>query len=403
MFSRLIGRGLVAAALVVGSSLIGLAQAPAAPPAAGAPAQAPAGAKPPALTISGTPAQDTAKGASLLAEARKALGGDDKIAAIKRLEAKGNVTQVAGNQTLDGDLVLQIETPDKLRIDEEISLPGGAITITRTQALNATEAWDVTEGGNLPGNFGRGGGGFRGGGNGGGRLGGVLGALNDPNAPQGQVDPARQAALKEQQRKSRQTDLTRYLVAFLATTAEAPAWVGTAVTPKDEKADVLEFTTADGTVTRLFLDITTHLPLMMTYAGPAPRGGGGQGRRGQGGAAGQGGPAGQAGPAGQGPAAQGGGNRGGGDAAAGAGVPAAAPGGAPAPGADAQGGRRGGGVQAAAATVEMYLGDYKVENGVKMPHHITREINGEIQEELVIKSFKFNPNFKSNTFTQPKQ
>src|SRR3954462_9252282 len=106
MFSRLIARGLLAAALVVGSSPIGFAQAPAAPPAAGAPAQAPAGAKPPALTISGTPAQDTAKGASLLADARKALGGDDKIAAIKRLEAKGNVTQVAGNQTLDGDLVL---------------------------------------------------------------------------------------------------------------------------------------------------------------------------------------------------------------------------------------------------------------------------------------------------------
>ena len=154
----------------------------------------------------------------------------------------------------------------------------------------ATEAWDVTEGGNLPGSFGRGGGGggFRGGGgNGGGRLGGVLGALNDPNAPRGSSIPRVRPQLKEQQRKSRQTDLTRYLVAFLATTAEAPAWVGTAVTPKDEKADVLEFTTADGTVTRLFLDITTHLPLMMTYSGPAPRGGGGQGRQGQGGAPGR--------------------------------------------------------------------------------------------------------------------
>ena len=79
MFSRLIARGLLATALVVGTSPIGFAQAPAAPPAAGAPPQAPAGAKPPALTISGTPAQDTAKGASLLAEARKALGGDEKI------------------------------------------------------------------------------------------------------------------------------------------------------------------------------------------------------------------------------------------------------------------------------------------------------------------------------------
>src|SRR4051794_31690913 len=378
--------------LLIGALAVGLS--------AGVAAQAPAGQATPALTVSGTPANDTVKGAALLTEARKALGGEDKLAAIKRLEAKGSITQVAGNQTLDGDLVMQIETPDKLRIDEEISLPGGAITINRTQGLNGTEAWDVTEGGNLPGNFGRGGRG--GGGNPGGRLGGVLGAINDPNAPQGQVDPARQAALKELQRKTRQTDLARYLVAFLATTSEAPAWVGTAVTPKDEKADVLEMTTADGTLTRIFLDIETHMPLMMTYSGPAPRGGGGQGRRGQGGPAGRGQQGG-----GQ-PGGQGGGGRpdgqGGGDAGAtAANAPqGAAPAGAPG-GDAAQGGRRGGGGAQAQATVEMYIGDYKVENGVKMPHHITREINGEIQEEVVIKSFKFNPNFKSNTFTQPKQ
>jgi len=360
----------------------------------------PSPAKPPALTVTGTPAQDTAKGASLLSEARKALGGEDKLAAIKRIELKGSITQLAGNQTLDGDLVMQIETPDKLRMDEEISLPGGAITINRTQGLNGAEAWDVTEGGNLPGNFGRGGRG--GGGNPGGRLGGVLGAINDPNAPQGQVDPARQAALKELQRKTRQTDLARYLVAFLATTSEAPAWVGTAVTPKDEKADVLEMTTADGTVTRIFLDIETHMPLMMTYAGPAPRGGGGQGRRGQGGQGGRGQQGGGQ-PGGQGPGGRPDGQGGGDAGATAANAPqGAAPAGAPG-GDAAQGGRRGGGGAQAQATVEMYIGDYKVENGVKMPHHITREINGEIQEEVVIKSFKFNPNFKSNTFTQPKQ
>lgn len=389
MVLRSLANILLVGGLVIAVSHTAAAQTP--PPAA----------QTPALTVSGTPAQDTAKGASLLSEARKALGGEDKVMAIKRLELKGTITQVAGNQTLDGDVVIQIEAPDKLRIDEEISLPGGAITVNRTQALNATEAWDVTEGGNLPGGFGRGGGGFRGGGGNPGRLGGVIGAL-DPNAQQGQVDPARQAALKEQQRKSRQTDLARYLVAFLATTSEAPAWVGTAVTPKDEKADVLEITTADGTVTRLFLDITTHMPLMMTYAGPAARGGGAGGQGRQGGARGQGGRGGE-------PGAQGG------NAAAPAGAqPALTPPAGPppsgaqpagAPGGDAQGGRRAGGAGAPAqpTTVEMYLGDYKVENGVKMPHHITREVNGEIQEEVVIKNFKFNPNFKSNTFIQPKQ
>ena len=384
MFLRSIAGTLLCGAVVAVLSHVVAAQAP--PPAG----------QQPALTVSGTVANDTVKGAALLVEARKALGGEDKLAAIKRLEAKGTITQVAANQTLDGDLVLQIETPDKMRLDEEISLPGGAITIERTQALNGNEAWDVTEGGNLPGGGFRGGGGgrggdFRGGGGGnqGGRLGGVLGAINDPNAQAQQLDPERQAQLKEQQRKARQTEFARYLVAFLATTSEAPAWQGTAVTPKDEKADVLEFKTADGTTTRLFLEINTHMPLMMTYSGPAARGGqAGRGNRG-----GQGGQ-------GRGQGGQGQGAQGQGGPAPGA---AAAPGAQGAAPANPQGGGRGNFQPGQPTTIEMYLGDYKVENGVKMPHHITREVAGEIQEEVIIKSFKFNPNFKSNTFTQPKQ
>jgi hypothetical protein len=334
------------------------------------------------------PANDTVKGAALLTEARKALGGEDKLAAIKRLEVKAEFTQVTANQTLDGDVTMQIEAPDKFRRDDEIVLPGGSLTIERTQTLNGADVWDLTEGG-LPGGFGRGGrGGDFGGRGGGGRLGGILGgAVGDGSgaANAAQQDPARQAAVKEQQRRTRQTELTRFLVAFLTATPETPAWVGTAVTPKDEKADVLEFKTADDTITRLFLDIETHVPLMMTYSGPAPRGGqgGGQGRQGQGG----------------------GNRRGGGDGAAG--LPGgAAPTGAPPTGGAAgnapQGAR--GGAPGQPTTIEMYLGDYKVvEGGVKLPRHITREINGEIQEELRIKSVKFNPNFKATTFVQPKQ
>lgn len=330
------------------------------------------------------PAHDTVKGAALMAEARKALGGEDKLAAVKRLEIKGTNTQVTAQQTLEGDLTMQIEAPDKLKIEREIELPGGSITITQIQGLNGTEVWDATDG-NLPGRLGGGGGGRGGdfggrGGNRGGALGGLLGGIGG-NQGGGNLDPARAAQLQELQRKNRQTDLARYLVSFLAFTSEAPAWLGTAVTPKDEKADVLEFSTPDGTTTRLFLDLTTHQPLMMTYQTNAPRGnaGGGQGRNG--------------------------GGRRGGDAAAG-GAPAGAPGppaGAPGPPADAPGGRRGGGgAQPQQVTMEFYLGDFKPEGGIRMPHHITREIGGEIQEEIVIKSVKVNPNFKANTFTQPK-
>ena len=46
------------------------------------------------------------------------------------------------------------------------------------------------------------------------------------------------------------------------------------------------------------------------------------------------------------------------------------------------------------------MGDYKTVNGVKLPHLITRGPEGITQEELKIKSFKINPNFKADTFVQ---
>src|SRR3954466_6545027 len=116
-----------ALAVALGAGLA--AQAPAgqatpAPGGGGLGGRAPAGQATPALTVSGTPANDTVKGAALLTEARKALGGEDKLAAIKRLEPKGSITRVADNQALDGALVRQIKTPEKRRIEKEITPRG---------------------------------------------------------------------------------------------------------------------------------------------------------------------------------------------------------------------------------------------------------------------------------------
>jgi len=54
------------------------------------------------------------------------------------------------------------------------------------------------------------------------------------------------------------------------------------------------------------------------------------------------------------------------------------------------------------ATIEMYLSGYKAVNGVQLPHVISRGRSGTVQEELEIKGYKVNPNFKSNTFAQEK-
>ena len=40
---------------------------------------------------------DAAKGAALLAEARKAVGGEEKLAAIKRLQVKGEMRRGQGD------------------------------------------------------------------------------------------------------------------------------------------------------------------------------------------------------------------------------------------------------------------------------------------------------------------
>jgi hypothetical protein len=318
--------------------------------------------------------EDTAKGAALLAEARKAIGGEDKVAAVKRLQVKGEMRRGQGNLTLDGDSEVFFELPDKFRRNESLSVGPGGPGIDRVEVLNGNEVWEENTGGG--GRFGRGGG--FGGGGGRGDLGGRGGF--DPgqggnNQGRGQgIDPER---LREAQLRNRRTEVARLLLAFLLTTESPVAWIGAAQSPEGT-ADVLEVKSADG-ATRLFLESTTHMPLMMTWA-TGQRGGrggqaGGQGR-GRGDA-----PTGVASP----------------DAGQQNGTPQVAAGGATV---DTVQGRRGRGVGGAQATLEMHLSEYKVVNGLKLPHLITRGTNGETAEEWVIKSYRINPTFKGNTFTK---
>src|SRR5688572_33356227 len=77
-------------------------------------------------SIGSAQTEDAAKGASLLAEARKALGGEDKLAAVKRLQVKGEMRRGQGNLNLEGDTEVFLELPDKFRRNESLSLgPGG--------------------------------------------------------------------------------------------------------------------------------------------------------------------------------------------------------------------------------------------------------------------------------------
>ena len=322
-------------------------------------------------------AESQAKGALLLTEARKALGGDDRLKAVKTLQLNGTFRRAAGTNTLEGDVEIFLEPPAKYRRNETTGVAGGPIA-ERTEVLNGTEVWDRNSGGIGFGGFG----GFRGGG-GRGRPGDLAGgqargAATGAQPPQ--IDPER---LREAQRRQRQAEVARLLLTLLMTPEGTVAWVGTAESP-DGSADVVEVTPPQGAASRVFLETGTHMPLMITTTAGGGRGGrpgaGGGGR---------------------------GGRRGGGDApatgvdapaTAGAGDGAAAP--AQPPG-DAQGGRgRGPQRPPQAITIETHLSEYKSVSGIKLPHLVTRGVNGQTNEEWVVKTYKVNQTFKGNTFTQ---
>jgi hypothetical protein len=343
--------------LAVSGALV-LAQTPATPPAAGAAggqtgaAQGAAAAKPPAGTVTGTPANDTAKGALLLAEARKALGGDDKFKNIKTLEVKGKSARAQQQATLQGDFEIQIELPGKFRRKENLGVQDISIDIVQlVNGDNATQTSDVGGPGGAIGGFEDGGNNGRGRGGRGNDIARFLtGATSD--------DP-------EQQAKTVRAAMARTEMALLVTSPDPVAWIGVAESP-DGRADVLQFKTADGVDTKLLLDEKTHLPLMMAWPGVVQsfnrnnnngnRGGGGgrgnfpqdqqpnQGRRG------------------------GGGNR--------------------------------GNATLVQATLQTHLSDYKNVNGMKFPFLIQSGANEETTEELVVKSVKVNPVFKAEQFSK---
>jgi hypothetical protein len=332
-----------------------------------------------AVSVYAAQAQDAvAKGAAILADARKALGGEDKLAVVKALQARGTVRRAAGEINLEGDLDLSIELPNKYLRKESIILGGNGQGLDRVEGLNGAEAWEeIKFGGGVNfgdgGDFG-GGGDFRGGGNRGGRAGG------QPGTPQadgrGGQDPE---AAKQQMLVARQTEVARVLLAMLLTSEVPPRWIGTAVTPQ-ATAEVLEIRTADGTPTRIMIDSKTNMPLMLQWTGIAQdplaalAGRAGFGRRG--GRGGRGG-------------FQGGGR-----------------GGFPGGGQQARGGAQpdAGIVRADAlaqpTALQMFLSDYKTVNGIKLPHLMVRGAGDQVTEEWIVKNYRINPNFNPETFSK---
>jgi len=312
------------------------------------------------ISYSPLAAQDRVAG--IISAARKALGGEDKVAALKGLTAEGPFRRSMGGRDMEGTSSVTLVRPDKMKRVDEMQMGGmvGGPTIERTSVLNGTTAWDDTQ-------------------NRGGMGGGMQIVMRGPGegpGPGGGPGPTPEQLNEARVRRMR-VAMHRLSAALLAD-AGTP-WVDAGIAESPEgKADILETKEETGRTLRLFVDQATHLPLMVQYQDPKPMVmiNGGPGR----GPGGPGGPGSPGGAGGRGPAGAG-------------------PGGPPPTPEEVQ--RRVAEMERnppQLGTFAMHLGDYRKVDGIMLPHKIETSLDGEPNEEWTIEKYKVNPQIKPDTW-----
>ena len=275
--------------------------------------------------------------ASMLTQVRDALGGEQKLAAVKVLSAEGSFRRAMGARSVEGTIALLLVRPDKLRRSEESTFFGSSSE--RISTFDGAQAWDETV------TAARVGGGGGGGGDHDHGAGGFAGAFAgaDHNHADGQGrDSAESAAATgaltaEQVNAARirrmKMELQRWTIAFLANSNRPFTDAGRADSP-DGPADVLETKDEADRAVRYFVDPVSHLPLMVQYQEVRA----------------------QAMPA--------------------------------------QGAPK-------TTTVALHLSGYKKIDGVLLPHQIDTSVNGQASETWTIEKIKINPAVKANAFQKP--
>ncbi len=164
-----------------------------------------------------------------------------------------------------------------------------------------------------------------------------------------------------QQLRNSRADFARLVVALLLASPKsmpiAFTYAGQAESP-DGKADVIDMKGEGSFAAKLFLEEKSHRPLMLSYRGVSPQ------IRVQ------------------------------------TQTMQSTPGSAGRGGGDAEAGHVGPTGPAAQDLVEitMFLEDYKPVDGVMLPHHVMRSVDGKTTEEWTLKTIKINPSFKADTF-----
>jgi hypothetical protein len=358
-----------------------------------------------------TGAQAPAKkdAATILAQAREALGGEKRLSGVKNFVATGRTRQVQGDNLVPIEFEISVELPDKYVRKDEIPARESGPTST---GFNGDEMIQLPVPTAPPPGPGRGGAPApaqpqRG-----------EGAAPPPQrgegapaAGRGAADPQRGAANPEPQRGAGgppavnarvamvKQDFVRLTLGMFATSFPSYpltfTYAGQAEAPQGS-ADVLDVKGPANFTARLFVNSQTHLPIMVTWTAPAGRGRGGMppGAGGPPGAAGRAGapapPAAPGSPAVPPPSAP----PSGGAPAAGAQVPpAGGPGG---PGAAGRGGAPG--TPSAPVEFRLYYAEYRDVDGMQWPFRLRRATGADTTEETTFDRFRVNTKIDPKKF-----
>lgn len=257
----------------------------------------------------------------LLKQARAALGGDSALARVQGLSCEGTFHRIVGDRDLNGELRLDLQLPDKMLRTETMN-PMGDATIVMGQGVNGDRLIRSAR-----------------------TLGGgpnMIVRLAPPGGPDGDAQALRSA----------HADLARLTLGMLlAHTSDVEVSYGGEAESNDGKADMLEAKGPGSFAARLFLDKTTHQPLMLTYRGVAPRMAISTVQHG-----------------------------------------------------DPHAAERMQNAEREAAHAELvdiaiYFEDYRSVDGILLPHHLSRAVDGKTTEEWTFKAFHMNPDFKPDTFS----
>jgi hypothetical protein len=270
-----------------------------------------------------------ARATELVGQARAALGGEKAVARIQGLSATGTVQRLIGDRTVEGDVTFDLQLPDKMLRTDSISPMGdrGGPTLVTGNGINGEKLLRTSRISNAP-----------------------PGAIIRTPPPPAAGSDAETQALRNSRAEMARMTIALLVVAPASMSVEYTA-AGQAESP-DGKADVLDIKGANNFAARLFLDATSHRPLMLTYRGVVPR----MVVQTQRGAA---------------PPTPGTESRGD--------LPAPPPG--------------------DVVDITMFLDDYRPVDGVQLPHHITRSVDGKPNEELTFNTIKINPAFKADAFS----